>query len=145
MASSGNDSLRGSGELTVGDARLVVHVSARSGPSGEDASGTIHIDQTGEHTLSGVADLICLHVDGDRATAAGRLRHPVPNPNAPGQTYQYVIVWVTDDGSPGHGDDILNSGVHWGVPGGATVPSCLTFVGGLPSERGNLTVSDATP
>lgn len=145
VGATSDDSLVGLGRLTVGTSTLSFNVNARSGPSGEGASGMIRIDRTGMHTLSGDADVICLRAEGNMATAVGRLHEPVPNPNEPGTTYQYVVLWVTDNGSPGRGNDVINSGVTWGASGAAPIPSCSSFVGGLPSEAGNLRISDSTP
>lgn len=143
-AASG-DSLAGSGRLSIGGAHLWLSVGARSGPSGEDPDGTIRIDETGTHTFSGVADVLCLEVSGSEATVVGRLRRPVANPSEPGTTYQYILVSVTDNGMPGGTPDTMNSGVTWGTPGGAFQPSCSGFLGGASIDSGNVTVVDAAP
>ena len=137
------DSLNGLGRLTLEGATMSFNVNARSGAAGEGASGTIRIERTGVHTFDGIADVVCLRVNENTATAVGRLREPVPNPNVPGTTYQYVLLWVTDNGPPGMAADEINSGVVWGSPGGAGEPGCAGFVGGLPSEAGNLRVADS--
>jgi hypothetical protein len=136
------DSLSGHGRLTVGDASASVTVSAKSDADGSNASGTIRIDRTGEHTFSGVADVVCLRVEGNEASAVGRLRRPVEKPDEPGTYYQYVIVWALDSGSPTAGPDEWNTAATWGPPG-RSAPSCSFFVGGGANEIGNLRVVDS--
>ena len=139
------DSLSGFGRLEISGVTLLISVGARSGPSGEDPDGTIRIDRTGTHTLSGVADVVCLRVSGNEATTVGQLRRPVANASEPGTTYQYVLLSVTDNGSPGVSLDTFNSGVNWGSPGAVPAPSCTLFLGGTTGEAGNFTVVDAAP
>lgn len=136
------DSLSGHGRMTVGDAVASVTVSARTDADGSNASGTIRIDRTGEHTFSGVADVVCLRVEANEASAVGRLRRPVEKPGEPGDYYQYVVVWARDNGSPAAGPDEWNTGVTWGPPG-RSAPSCSFFVGGADNEIGNFRVVDS--
>jgi hypothetical protein len=136
------DSVSGHGRLSLGDASAAATVTARSDPSGGGASGVIRIDRTGEHTVSGVVDVDCLVVDGNRAVVGGYLRSPVPNPNEPGTFYQRIFVHITDHGPPGHGSDTWNTALRWGEPGTVTGTSCPGFLGGAPADAGNFTVVD---
>ena len=141
LASSG-DSVSGYGRVSgPGGATASVSVSARSDAFGGDPSGVIRIDRTGEHTLSGVADVVCLEVDGSHASVTGRLRTPVANPSDPGTFYQYVFVVITDNGAPASGTDTWNTALRWAEPG-LVVTSCLGPLGGGSNEVGNFTVVD---
>jgi hypothetical protein len=135
------DSVTGHGQLTVAGASATVSITAQSDP-GTGASGIIRIDRTGEHTFSGVADVDCLLVDGNRAAVGGYLRTPIPNPDEPGTFYQWVIVWVTDNGPPGGEPDTWNTGVRWGEPG-TVAGECVGFSEGGPTDAGNFRVVDA--
>lgn len=136
------DSVTGHGQLTLAGASVTVSIAARSDASGDGASGVIRIDRTGEHALSGVADVNCVVVDGTRATVGAYLRTPIPNPNEPGTFYQWIIVWVDDNGSPGTSADTWNTGVRWGAPGTVT-GECDGFAEGAPTDMGNFTVVDS--
>jgi hypothetical protein len=138
------DSFNGNGRLTVVGETARVNVSAKSDVDGSNASGTIRIDRTGEHPISGVADVICLRVEGNEASAVGRLRRPQdnPNPNVPGSYYHYVLVWAIDNGPPSGGPDEWNTAANWGPLGAPSPIGCNFFVGGGENEIGDFRVTD---
>ena len=89
--------------------------------------------------VTGVADVSCMLVEDNEALVGGVLRRPVPVPSDPGEFYRYLLVWVTDNGSPSEGPDGWNVGV---VLPGFPEPSCTTPGGAGSNEAGNLRVRD---
>ena len=122
-------------------------IDARSGPSGEFPSGTIHASQF----LFGSFDfaVTCLTVSGNRAAMAGRWipPTPAPPPPPPGLSYPSSILVEVED-HPGTAQDRLDFDIRdFPFPDPVPAPTgCATTTAELQALRsGSLTVTDAAP
>jgi len=116
---------------------LTVHVNARSGPQGEDASGTFWaLQETPDGVTEVRGHVTCLAVDGNRAAVRGLVDVSTDPAIAVGAVFQSQI---TDNGSPGGGADtnlnIFNFGPGQGCPAFFDFPEVTTI-------EGNFTVMD---
>lgn len=120
------------------------HVNARSGPSGEDATGHFYVER--KNPASGPAfdfrgEVTCLRVDGNRAVVGGRVTQTKGDfPANPAEGSGFLIR-IVDNGEPGDAD--LVSAVP--VPGGGVPDVCPDQTTTNRTQRGNFVVHDATP
>jgi hypothetical protein len=128
-AAPARDSLVGNGSNPV---LFSAQVSAKSGPSGEDAKGHWTFDDGFSDKRK--IDVTCLAVIGNRAVVGG------PRPDAPGN-YQYLI--VEDNGADGDRMSSLSTLLVADQVGCALVATSTFPLD--PVDDGNFTVNDAIP
>jgi hypothetical protein len=121
------------GSFTTGNERseFVFTFDVRSGPSGENPTGTVRVYSIGAGDLGAFA-VSCLGVSGNRATVVAPLPAPPPAPAA-------IVIHVEDNGSSG--DRVAWSFVSplpTMCPPPATVPE-------NEEPSGDVTVVDAQP
>lgn len=104
----GDDTVTGSGSRSfrVSAPPVLVEVDAKSGPRGEDPSGTFLTRYpVGAWLQSGVelrGEVVCLTVAGNRATVGGLVQQSSDTRYPAGTN---VLLVLTDNGSPGAGRD----------------------------------------
>jgi hypothetical protein len=136
-----HDMAAGTLHSTIGDAEVDVHVNAKSGPLGQNAQGKMFIRIHNPANLANPdievrADVTCLNVVGNLATAAGPIERTDPE-FPPG--FQTLIISVQDFGSPGGGTPDRWSAQVQMTPPPTTCPTIPTF---NDAEEGNVVVHD---
>ena len=93
------DMVSGSATFAIDDSHATVH--ARSDTDGANASGTYRI-YVGADDLSVIADVICLHVDGDKAVVGAVVTASSDTGEIP--VGAGLLHYVEDNGPPGAPD-----------------------------------------
>ena len=136
------DFVRGTATTVLG---AKYHVNAKSGPSGEDATGHFFVER--KDPAPGLAafdirgEVTCVNVEGNRAVVGGRVtqaKGDFPANIPEGQGFVFRII---DNGEPNDADFV----VGLPVPGGGVPDLCPIRTTSNPTERGNFIVHDATP
>jgi hypothetical protein len=136
------DFVRGTATTVQG---AIFHVNAKSGPSGEDATGKFFVERkdppAGLAAFDFRGEVTCLRVDGNRALVGGRVTQakgdfPANIPEGNG-----FLIRIVDNGEPGDADFV--NGIS--VPGGGVPDVCPNQTTTNPTERGNFIVHDAIP
>jgi hypothetical protein len=120
------------GSAATGDGRLPVDFTfdARSGPAGEDPTGTVVFDAA--LVDLGPLDVSCLTVSGNRASMIVLISASPPAPAG-------VLIWVADN--DGAAEDSLAWTFLTTLPPECPVPSTV----GEPIRAGDITVTDVQP
>jgi hypothetical protein len=125
------DSVTGSFKTGNDRAQFLFTFDVRSGPSGENPTGTVGLYSIGAGDLGAFA-VSCLGVSGNRATVVAPLLAPPPAPSA-------IVIHVEDNGSSG--DRVAWSFVS---PLPTTCPPPITVRENVEPSR-DVTVVDARP
>jgi Thrombospondin type 3 repeat len=107
--------------------------NATSGPSGENATGTMTSGQEIQAVVR------CLVVSGNRAIVGGERVSP------PSQAGWPIYFYVEDNGTPGVGSDRLLAAVEFSVREPQCMPSEFFFTSARPILVGEIAVNDAAP
>lgn len=142
------DSAVGGGERAAAGAGGPVgkfEFSARSGPSGENATGQFKISF--DDVIQFQGDVTCLSVDGTKAILAGTIRKGsgLPPDTDPGSTFLAV---VNDGGNPAHGtspDTMSLVLVDATLTPAEVCASPASYIGTVmfPLDNGNIVVRDS--
>ena len=137
------------------DTRVMMGVSARSGPSGENARGRFFVKRTTDPAVAGRPDLdfsgevTCLRVTGNRAIVGGVVtRDKLDLPSNQIEGTGFLGIYVDNDQLSGGADDQSNSTPGLATPGDVCPTSVILPTGPLPTapfQQGNYNVHDATP
>lgn len=135
------------------DTRVKMGVSARSGPSGEDARGRFFVKRKTEPAVTGRPDLdfsgrvTCLRVTGNRAIVGGVVtRDKLDLPSNQIEGTGFLGIYVDNDQVGGRPDDESNSTPGLAPPGNTCPTSVILPTGTLPTapfQQGNYVVHDA--
>lgn len=134
----GNDRVMGTGHrLNLAGQPTRVHVNAKSGPAGENASGDfwVSVETADLGTVSLRGRIHCLTVDGNHAAARGTVERSTAPPVPVGTDYQ---IQVTDNKSSGFPDTNIN---FFGFDPGDTDCPIIPF-DEVPLTNGNFVVHD---
>jgi len=139
-----HDAVTGGGQhlaFGTGPGSVAFGISAHSGPSGEDADGSLTFNTVGEGTQSIHADVTCLIVDGNEAFATGVITHPKAIAG------QVTVLDAVDNGNPGAGmPDLIRFSFEGFIFPVAGQPGCfLPVLPPVEVTNGNIVVRDASP
>jgi hypothetical protein len=141
---SSKDKIKGHGENNPPVAPInSFSVEAESGPSGEDPKGrikfkSVNLDPKKQFT----ADVLCLRVEGNKATLVGLIEKDKNNPSV---LDRYIVVFAEDLGDPPGKEtvDRIRNGI---LPEGSPQPDCPPPVTPPVDEltKGDIRITDAT-
>lgn len=139
------------------DTRVMMGVSARSGPSGENARGRFFVKRKTEPAVQGRPDLdfsgrvTCLRVTGNRAIVGGVVtRDKLDLPSNQIEGTGFLGIYVDNDQVNGRPDDQSNSSPGFAAPGNTCpervfLPGTQVELPTAPFQQGNYVVHDASP
>ena len=137
------------------DPRVKMGVSARSGPSGQNARGRFFVKRTTDPPVAGRPDLdfsgrvTCLRVIGNRAIVGGVVtRDKLDLSSNQIEGTGFLAIYVDNDQVGGGADDESNSTPGLPAPGN-TCPTSVILPNGsalptAPFQQGNYVVHDST-
>ena len=136
---SGTGHFEGSGPL--GPTDVTMHVNAKSGPAGENATGRFFVHRELPSKLDLHGKVTCLKVIGNQAVIGGRIeRSKVADPQFP--EGGGIVIQVDDTGEGTAISDRMHGGPTSSPP--AVCPDPLPS-GRLPVQQGNFVVHDHRP
>ncbi|HEV2057853.1 MAG TPA: hypothetical protein VGR11_00765 [Solirubrobacteraceae bacterium] len=138
------DFVRGTGHFEgispIGQTDITMHVSARSGPSGQNPKGRFYVKRELPTELRVRGTVTCVNVVGNQAVVGGRIeRGQVPDavfPIGGGILFQF------DDNGNG---SVISDRMHGSPTSAPTVCPAPIPAARLPVQRGNFVVHDYTP
>ena len=132
------------------DTRVKMGVSARSGPSGENARGRFFVKRTTDPPVAGRPDLhfsgrvTCLRVIGNQAIVGGVVtKDKLDLPSNQIEGTGFLGAYVDNDQLGGGADDQSNSSPGLALPG--DVCPMNFFLPTAPFQQGNYVVHNASP
>ena len=139
-----HDAVTGGGQhlaFGTGPGSVAFGISAHSGPSGEDAHGSLTFTVIGEGTQSVHATVTCLIVTGNEAFATAVITHPKAIEG------QVTVLDAVDNGGPSSDvPDLIRFSFEGFIVPAPGQPDCfLPVLPPVEVTKGNIVVRDATP